>query len=157
MDEAQLVDGVNGQNSLCDVELCGLLRQSVLLHQQCHHVTWQQESQVTNSNSLSIKMFLSAWSWWILCSSRGLASLHTSRQKLHDEVEVPLVLEAVEHLDHPSAVCLHQYVPLCPDVSDLQEEEEQHQCINVLVRGGAVKYCTCSFSSMSAFLKIFMA
>lgn len=31
----------------------------------------------------------------------------TSRQELHDEVEVPLVLEAVKHLDHPGAVCLH--------------------------------------------------
>lgn len=43
VDEAQLVDGVDGQNCLCDVELCGLFRQSVFLHQQGHHVAWQQE------------------------------------------------------------------------------------------------------------------
>ncbi len=47
-------------------------------------------------------------------------SVQTSRQELHDEVEVPLVLEAVEHLDHPGAVRLHQNIPLCPDMSNLQ-------------------------------------
>lgn len=45
--------------------------------------------------------------------------VQTSRQELHDEVEVPLVLEAVEHLNNPGAVCLHQDVPLRPDVSHL--------------------------------------
>lgn len=42
VDESQLVDGVNGQYCLCDVKLSGLFRESVLLHQQCHHVTWQK-------------------------------------------------------------------------------------------------------------------
>ena len=31
----------------------------------------------------------------------------TSWKKLHDEVEVHLILEAVEHFDHPQAVCLY--------------------------------------------------
>lgn len=38
VDEAQLVDGVDGQHRLSDVELRGLFRQRVLLHQQRHHV-----------------------------------------------------------------------------------------------------------------------
>ena len=39
VDEAQLVDGVDGQHRLSDVELSGLFCQSVLLHQQGHHVS----------------------------------------------------------------------------------------------------------------------
>lgn len=39
MDESQLMDGVDGQHGLGDVELCLLFCQSVLLHQQRHHVT----------------------------------------------------------------------------------------------------------------------
>lgn len=42
VDEAQLVDGVDGQDRLGDVELRGLLGQRVLLHQQGHHVAWQR-------------------------------------------------------------------------------------------------------------------
>lgn len=42
VDEAQLVDRVDGQYRLCDVELSGLFRQRVLLHQQRHHVAWQK-------------------------------------------------------------------------------------------------------------------
>ena len=38
VDEAQLVDGVDGQHGLRYVELGGLLCQGVLLHQQRHHV-----------------------------------------------------------------------------------------------------------------------
>lgn len=51
----------------------------------------------------------------------------TSRKKLHDEVQVHLVLEAVEHLDHPQAVCLHQDVPLSTNVTDLQTQTNQVQ------------------------------
>ena len=43
----------------------------------------------------------------------------TSRQELHHEVEVGGVLEAVEHLDHPGVVHLHQDVPLRPHVGHL--------------------------------------
>lgn len=39
VNEAQLVDGVNGQHRLCYVELSGLLSEGVLLHQQGHHVS----------------------------------------------------------------------------------------------------------------------
>lgn len=39
VDKAQLVDGVNGQNRLCNVELGGFFRQGVFLHQQSHHIT----------------------------------------------------------------------------------------------------------------------
>ena len=39
MDEAKLVDGVDGQDCLCDVEPRDILRQDVLLHQESHHVT----------------------------------------------------------------------------------------------------------------------
>ena len=46
VDEAQLVDGVDGQDRLCDVELRGLFGQSVLLHQQGHHVAWQQSQKL---------------------------------------------------------------------------------------------------------------
>lgn len=46
----------------------------------------------------------------------------TSRQELHDEVKVPLILEAVEHLDHPGAVRLHQDVAFSSNMSDLQTE-----------------------------------
>lgn len=45
VDEAQLVDGVDGEDRLCDVELRGLFRQGVLLHQQRHHVAWQQKGR----------------------------------------------------------------------------------------------------------------
>lgn len=41
MDESQLMDGVDGEHGLSDVELRLLFCQSVLLHQQCHHVTWK--------------------------------------------------------------------------------------------------------------------
>lgn len=46
VDEAQLVDGVDGQDRLCDVELRGLFGQSVLLHQQGHHIAWQQSQKL---------------------------------------------------------------------------------------------------------------
>lgn len=46
----------------------------------------------------------------------------TSGQELHDEVKVPLILEAVEHLHHPGAVRLHQDVALRPNVRHLQTE-----------------------------------
>lgn len=39
VNEAELVDGVNGQHRLCYVELSGFLSESVLLHQQGHHVS----------------------------------------------------------------------------------------------------------------------
>ena len=43
VDEAQLVDGLDGQGRLCHVELGSLLRQGVLLHQQGHDVPpWQE-------------------------------------------------------------------------------------------------------------------
>ncbi len=48
----------------------------------------------------------------------------TSRQELHDEIQVSLVLEAVEHLDHPGTICLHQDIPLCPDMSNLQGDRQ---------------------------------
>lgn len=40
-------------------------------------------------------------------NDEDLLSFLTSGQELHDKVEVPLVLEAVEHLHHPGAVCLY--------------------------------------------------
>lgn len=46
----------------------------------------------------------------------------TSWQELHDEVEVQLVLEAVEHLDDPQAVGLHQDVSLRSDVAHLTSD-----------------------------------
>lgn len=59
MDESQLVDGVNGQHGLSNVELCLLLCQSILLHQQCHHVTWKPPEVNTRAPlSLSVKTFL---------------------------------------------------------------------------------------------------
>lgn len=48
--------------------------------------------------------------------------LLTSWKELHDEVEVHLVLEAVEHFDDPQTVRLHQDVPLGADVSHLHTE-----------------------------------
>ena len=45
--------------------------------------------------------------------------LLTSRQELHDEVEVEGVLKRVVHLDHPLMVGLHQYVPLRPHMGHL--------------------------------------
>ena len=38
VDEAEGVDGVDGEDSLSDVEPSDVLRQDVLPHQQCHHV-----------------------------------------------------------------------------------------------------------------------
>lgn len=48
---------------------------------------------------------------------------HTSRQELHDEVEVHLVLETVEHFDDPQAICLYQDVPLSTDMTDLRDRQ----------------------------------
>ena len=45
VDEAQLVDGVDGQHRLSDIELRGLFRQRVLLHQQRHHVSYRRGNQ----------------------------------------------------------------------------------------------------------------
>ena len=42
VDEPELVDGVDGEGGLGDVELCALLAQRVLLHQQRHHVACKQ-------------------------------------------------------------------------------------------------------------------
>lgn len=43
MDEAQLMYRVDGQGRLRDVELCTLLTESILLHQQRHHVSsWEE-------------------------------------------------------------------------------------------------------------------
>ena len=47
----------------------------------------------------------------------------TSRQELHHEVEVGGVLEAVEHLDHPLMVRLHQDVPLRPHVLERTKKQ----------------------------------
>lgn len=58
-------------------------------------------------------------------------SVQTSRQELHNEVEVPLVLEAVEHFDHPGAVRLHQNIPLCPDMSNLQGDRRQSKTLTM--------------------------
>ena len=62
-----------------------------------------------------------------LQTARG-SYAHTSRQELHDEVEVDGVLEGVVHLHHPGVVRLHQDVPLCPGMGNLWggggEEEE---------------------------------
>lgn len=49
----------------------------------------------------------------------------TSRQELHDEVEVHLILEAVEHFNHPQAVCLHQDIPLSTDMTHLSDRVTQ--------------------------------
>jgi len=99
------------------------------------------------------------------CEVHANGSVLTSRQELHDEVEVPLVLEAVEHLDHPGAVRLHQNISLCPDMGDLQGDRRQRETptkcgsrfhgVSLTFTRSALP--TCSFSSMSAFLKIFMA
>ena len=43
----------------------------------------------------------------------------TSRQELHDEVEVDGVLEGVEHLHYPRVVGLHEDVALGAHVRDL--------------------------------------
>lgn len=59
------------------------------------------------------------------------SSVQTSRQELHNEVEVPLVLEAVEHLDHPGAIRLHQNIPLCPDVSNLQRHQRKTRTLRI--------------------------
>lgn len=56
VDEAQLVDGVDGQNRLGDVELRGLFGQRVLLHQQRHHVAWQQKSEVVSGSLGNISL-----------------------------------------------------------------------------------------------------
>lgn len=52
-------------------------------------------------------------------------SNNTSRKELHYEVEVHLILEAVEHLDHPQAVCLDQDVPLSTNMTNLANK---HYC-----------------------------
>ena len=62
-----------------------------------------------------------------MCSGEASWSNVTSGQELHDEVEVHLVLEAVEHLHHPQAVRLHQDVPLSPDVTHLKQSVKQAQ------------------------------
>lgn len=49
MNEAQLMDEVDGQNRLGHVELRLLLRQGVFLHQQRHHVTWKTDKSSTGS------------------------------------------------------------------------------------------------------------
>ena len=38
VDEAECVDGVDGQDGLGDVEPSDVLREYVLPHQECHHV-----------------------------------------------------------------------------------------------------------------------
>lgn len=66
--------------------------------------------------------------WWVLVSPQycvvGLEGL-TSRQELHDEVQVHLILEAVEHFDHPQAICLYQNVPLSTDMTNLTNTQVQ--------------------------------
>lgn len=90
----------------------------------------------------------------------------TSWQEFHDEVEVHLILEAVEHLDYPQTVCLHQDVPLSTDVTDLTKGAHMH--IHTGLKGPNSSksssgwillplLLTCSFSSMSALRRIFMA
>lgn len=73
VDEAQLVDGVNGQNCLCDVELGGLFRQSVLLHQQGHHVAWQQWQR-----SKLLKGKTQHFLFWFMSQSARVKQIMTS-------------------------------------------------------------------------------
>ena len=47
----------------------------------------------------------------------------TSRQELHDEVEVHLILEAVEHLDNPQTVCLYQNIALSTNMTNLTDRD----------------------------------
>lgn len=57
---------------------------------------------------------------------RNTWKVHTSWQKFHDKVEVHLILETVEHFDHPQAVSLHQDVPLSTDMTNLTKGPGTH-------------------------------
>lgn len=48
VDKAQLMDGVDGQHSLCYVELSSFFCQGVLLHQKGHHVTYGTTVKINN-------------------------------------------------------------------------------------------------------------
>lgn len=48
-------------------------------------------------------------------------SVFTSRQKLHDEIQIAFILKAVEHLHYPGAISLHQDISLGPDMSHLPQ------------------------------------
>lgn len=67
----------------------------------------------------------------IIVKEHQESSVQTSRQELHDEVQVPLVLEAVEHLDHPGTIRLHQNIPLCSDVSNLQRHQRKSKILRI--------------------------
>ena len=43
VNEAQFMDRLQGEGGLCHVELRRLLSQGVLLHQECHHVTFGED------------------------------------------------------------------------------------------------------------------
>lgn len=52
-------------------------------------------------------------------------SVLTSRQKLHDEIQIAFILKAVEHLNYPGAISLHQDISLGPDMSHLPQGDIQ--------------------------------
>lgn len=49
VNEAQLVNGIDGQDCLSDVKLSCLFAQSVFLHQQGHHIACRQQFQMLRS------------------------------------------------------------------------------------------------------------
>lgn len=48
------------------------------------------------------------------------SQLITSRQKLHDKVEVQFILKTIEHFHNPQTVCFHQNVPFCTNMAHLE-------------------------------------
>ena len=43
MDEAELMDVIDGESRLRYVELSAVLRKCIFLHEECHHITTRQE------------------------------------------------------------------------------------------------------------------
>lgn len=83
MDEAGLVDGVDGEDALGNVETGRVLGEGVVLDEQRHHVA--------------------------------------AGQKLHDEVEILGVLEAVVELHYPIIVGHGKQITLSADVGELTD------------------------------------
>lgn len=99
MNEAKLVYGIDGERRLGNVELSAVLGESVLLHQQSHHIATRQELQKTMVRTALDEC------------------VHSTN--LHNQVQIDGILKTVIHFDNPLMVGLHQNVTLRPDMSYL--------------------------------------